>query len=246
MTDRLSHVSDINFDRAFAQQLPAAEQQRMSAHLAHCSRCRGRQSQLAEERAAFLAAAPNWREYSVQHGRASAPLPRRRPRLWMSLSAATALAAWAAACLLMSTRLIAPSPISTRIKGGAQLGFYVKHGSQVTRGRPDQVVHPGDVLRFTYSSPAATYFALLGRDDRRASLFYPNANKAIALAKGADVALDFGVEIDAEPGEERMYALFCSEPVELLPLVAALDKADALATPQGCLVRELRLRKVIP
>ena len=242
MMDSRSHVSDISFDRAFAQQLSAAEQRHVSDHIAGCPRCRQRQSYLEQERAAFLAAAPSWREYRARHGRA-APAPRKRPRLWMSLTAATALAA---AALLMSTRLIAPSAISTRIKGGAQLGFYVKHGTQVARGRPDQVVHPGDVLRFTYSSPAATYFALMGHDARHASLFYPNAEQAVALAKGADVALDFGVEIDAEPGDEHMYALFCSEAVALPPLIAALDKADALAPPQGCLVRELRLHKVIP
>jgi hypothetical protein len=243
MTDSRSHVSDISFDRAYAQQLSAAEQRLVSDHVASCPRCRQRQSYLEQERAAFLAAAPSWGDYTAQHGRAAPAPPRKLPRFWMPLTTATALAA---AALLMSTRLMAPSAISTRTKGGAQLGFYVKHGSQVVRGRPDHVVHPGDVLRFTYSSPAATYFALLGRDARHASLFYPDAKQAIALAKGAEVPLDFGVEIDAVPGDEHMYALFCSEAVALPPLLAALDKADTLAPPGGCSVRELQLRKAIP
>jgi hypothetical protein len=209
----MEHLSDISFDRAFARELPATEQQRMAAHLANCARCRERQSYLAEERAAFLGSA-----------------------------AAVALAA--AVLLLLPMQL--PSAVHTRIKGAAQVGFYVKHGAQVTRGRPDQVVHPGDVLRFTYSSPLPTHFALLGRDDRRASLFYPRGDETIALAQGTDVALDFGVEIDGEPGQERIFALFCAEPVALLPLLAALEQTSTLPPPAHCSVRELRLRKAVP
>lgn len=233
-----SHVSDIGFDRAFAQELPAAEQQSLVAHVASCARCRERQSYLAEERAAFLDGAASSRAYTALRGRAMRARSKRA-LLW-SLSAATALAA---AFVLMPTRLAMHTGI--RAKGGAQIGFYVKHGSQVTRGRPDQVVHPRDVLRFTYSSPEPTHFALLGRDDRHASLFYPRGNETIALEKGTDVALDFGVEIDGEPGQERIFALFCSKPAALSPLLAALEQSVTLPA-TDCVVRELRLRKAVP
>ena len=241
------HVSDISFDRAYAHELPAAEQLRLNAHLAECERCRERQRFLAEERAAFLAEAPGWGEYCAQRGQL-APVPKRaqRARWLLPLSAAVALAA---SFLLMSSRITSPlnnRTNSTHIKGGAQLGFYIKRGAQVSRGRADDVVRPDDVLRFTYSSPEPTYFALMGRDEHSAMLFYPVANQAAALPKGTDVPLGFGVEIDAQPGQERIYALFCSEPVKLSPIVTALERTDELIAPAHCLVRELRLNKVVP
>lgn len=227
------HISDISFDRAFVDELPADEHERMQRHLTHCARCRERQGLLADDRAAFLSAAPSFQAYRA--GRTGA----QKSKLWWPLAAA-------ACVLLASAQVWMPSAISTRIKGSEQIGFYRKRGSQVTRGAPDQVVQPGDVLRFTYTCTEPRYFALMGRDAHSAVLFYPVGSRATRLPKAADEPLGFGIEVDAQPGTENIYALFCAEPVALSPIVSTLDRTAKLEAPRDCVVRELRLRKVVP
>ncbi|HTU58463.1 MAG TPA: hypothetical protein VMF89_08515, partial [Polyangiales bacterium] len=113
-------------------------------------------------------------------------------------------------------------------------------------GRPDQTVQPGDVLRFTYSTSEPKYFALMGRDAQSAVLFYPVSGHATKLPKAADAPLGFGIEVDAQPGAEHIYALFCTEPVALGPIVSTLDRTAKLDAPRSCVVRDLQLRKVVP
>ena len=70
---------------------------------------------------------------------------------------------------------------------------------------PATRVYPGDLLRFTYSNAAPAYLALLGRDRRSASVYFPAADQAERVAAGRDQALDFSLELDGELGEERLY-----------------------------------------
>jgi len=226
------HVSDISFDRAFVEELSDDEAQRVERHVAQCARCRERQSYLAEDRAAFLKAAPSFQAYRAARG------PAKKRSLWWPLAAA-------ACVLLASSQVLFPRAL-TRIKGSEQIGFYIKRGAQVTRGLPDQVVKPGDVLRFTYSCSEPKYFALMGRDAQSAVLFYPVAGQATKLPKAADEPFGFGIEVDAQPGAEHIYALFCTEPVALSPIVSTLDRTAKLEAPHSCVVRELQLRKVVP
>lgn len=227
------HISDISFDRAFVDELSADEQQRLHMHLGQCARCRERHGLLADDRAAFLSAAPSFQAY--RGGRKET----QKTKLWWPLAAA-------ACVVLAAAQALIPSAISTRVKGSEQIGFYLKRGSQVTRGGPDQVVQPGDVLRFTYTCTEPRYFALIGRDAHSAVLFYPVGGQATKLPKAADEPLGFGIEVDAQPGTENIYALFCADPVALSPIVNTLDRTAKMEAPRSCVVRELKLRKVVP
>ncbi|HTU59168.1 MAG TPA: zf-HC2 domain-containing protein, partial [Polyangiales bacterium] len=79
------HVSDISFDRASVHELSSDEAQRMEQHLADCARCRQRQRFLAEDRAAFLTAAPSFQAYRAARGPAQSP---KKSSLWWPLAAA--------------------------------------------------------------------------------------------------------------------------------------------------------------
>jgi hypothetical protein len=110
----------------------------------------------------------------------------------------------------------------------------VKRGSDVRRGERGDTLAPGDALRFTYTNPQRSYFALFNLDAQAASIYFPGAASAAPLRGGSQVALDFSVELDAQLGEERVFGVFCSEPFELEPLRAALKANGGLPARPGC------------
>jgi hypothetical protein len=95
-------------------------------------------------------------------------------------------------------------------------------------------VHPGEQLRFSYTSDTATHLALFGRDARAVTTYYPLDADAPRVEPGRDVALDFGVELDERPGPERIHALFCPQPIALAPMRDALARSGRLPVPPGC------------
>jgi len=247
------HPSDFVLDRAYADELDAEERGRFVAHLAECDACRARHEGLAAEHEAFLSQAPSLQAHaelvkalgqpgrSARTGRERAGTQRRAWRgTWLALSSACAVAASLWLVLAKPTTLVAPT---TRSKGSAQLGFFIKHGSHVARGRSGSEVYPHDVLRFTYSSSEDVHLAIFGRDARGAMQYFPSQATSLALPAGMDVPLDFGLELDAEPGAERIYALFCPHAFDAQAVRLQLEAADAPSVPQACSLRVLHLQK---
>jgi hypothetical protein len=149
----------------------------------------------------------------------------------------------AALALLISIRPDRSGFASERSKGGFALGFYIKHGTHVRRGNSGEVVSPQDQLRFTYSSEAPFYFALLGRDARFANVYFPASNTAAPLRAASNGALDFSLLLDAEPGDEHFYAVACPSAFALEPLRRALLDTRELVAAPGCHVHRILLHK---
>ena len=63
------------------------------------------------------------------------------------------------------------------------------------------------------------------------------------VGPGRDVALDFGIELDAQPGNEQIHALFCPQPIALAPMRDALARTGRLPVPSGCHVDVIVLEK---
>ncbi len=228
-------ISDLVLDELAAGELAPESMARVQAHLTTCERCASRRNTFQREREAFLAAAPSFDAHAVLVGR---KLQRRHwpaARAWW-LGAALAACAVVA---LLGPQLQPP----TRSKGGPHVDFFVKHAQRVERGTLGQSVQPGDLLRFTYSTDAPRYLALLDRDARGASTFYPASTQAVRVAQGANVALAFSVELDTSLGPERIYAVFCSEAFVVEPLRAALANTDSLPAPPGCQIDVITLNK---
>lgn len=225
-------ISDLTFDRSFARELAVAEQQALDAHVASCVRCSLRRDVLQTQRAAYHERVPTWQT----------SVARSRRRLVGRIGAISGVVLAAAAALLI---VFMPKAelAAVRSKGGGQLGVFIKHGEQVTRARSGDVVKRGDVLRMTYTSPRRSQFALLHRDARKASIYYPLAERTQAIEPGRDVPLDFGIELDSLPGEERLFALFCDQPTLLEPLRAALEAAGELRSSAHCQVDTMTLSK---
>ena len=231
--------SDLTFDALTAAELEPGERDALEQHVAGCSDCQARRSVHAQEREAFLALAPSFGALRTQM-RARTQPPRHPRRLG-------APHAWAAAALCAAA-LLAVQPWrtsnSTRSKGAPRLGLFIKRVETIRRGATGDEVSAGELLRFTYSSDTAVYFALLNVDARGARAYFPSGRVAATrLPSGQDVALDFSVELDAEPGVERMLGVFCQKPFETTPLIAALVHAAELPEMPGCHVDEMALRK---
>ncbi len=228
-------LSELALDEWASGELDAPTRERTRAHLDQCAHCRARHAALERERTEFYEAAPSFDRHArrVRRARASPPRPHR------------ALATAAAAMTVAAAVLVAVFVRSdqTRLKGGPSIAYYVKRGSQVTAGDAATVVRPGDLLRFVYTSDRDRHFALFNRDARSASVYYPAGVDAIAVRAGQAVPLEFSVELDDVPGDESVYALFCSHRFALEPLRAALADTGRLPVPAKCQVDILRLRK---
>jgi hypothetical protein len=206
----------------------------MRVHVEECARCALRWEALAKQRTDFLERMPSWRHLQ---GQQRAKLPSNW--LW---GGGAALAA-----SLLLTFWLAPSVDTPglRSKGGPRIGAYVKHGAEITRADTGSTVFPGDHVRFTYSSDRSVYFALLNRDALHATTYFPLGPETTLLAAGHDVALDFSIKLDGQPGSEQIHGLFCEEPQQLEPLRAALQATGRLSPPPRCRVDVLTLEKKV-
>ena len=193
------------------------------AHVATCRRCRDRLDQHERERAHF-----------------AVPLGPRRRRALLVASLGAAFAMAAAIALVAAPR--ADHGGSTRTKGAASIGFFVKHGEVVRRGGAGERVAPGDALEFTASSDRLAYLAIISVDAAQvASAYYPDAAMAAPIAAGADQVLPLSVVLDQVTGTERIRGVFCDHPFAVEAMKAQI--AAGAAAPDGCTIDALTIEK---
>lgn len=230
-------VSDLALDQLLGDSAEPAEHARVLAHLTACMRCALRYEALANQRAGFLERVPSWQRLRAQRETAGRGGGRRR---WLFGGGAVVAAASLLLALSLARGGAAPG---LRSKGGPRIGAYVKHGDRVARADNGSKVRPGDRVRFTYSSDEPVHFALLNRDALHATTYFPLGARTEPVAAGHDVALDFSIKLDGQPGSERIHGLFCREPVQLEPLRAALQATGELPPLPNCRVDVLTLEK---
>jgi hypothetical protein len=235
-----SCVSDLRFDRMFAGELGDDETRAIDAHVASCDLCGARRHEL--ERARAVGADEVALEASALHARRSARNPRSR--FARVASVGLGLAALAAGVWLA---LVPARPASElRWKGAHGFGFYVQRGSAVYRGAPGERLVPGDRLRFVARTREPRFLAVLSLDgEQHASVYYPGGARAAALtAADGEQALPASVKLDAVLGAETLYALFCTDPLPLEPLRAALEqRRAAFVAPAGCELETMLVHK---
>jgi hypothetical protein len=228
-------VSDLELDEWASGELDPMARDRTAQHVMGCSHCRARHQEFERERAEFYAAAPTF----DSHARRFVPQrvsARRRHAPLLAVTGIVAIAAAVAIAMLPSLR-------ETRLKGGPSLGYFVKRAGHVWAGDSSTVLMPGDLLRFTYTTERDSYLAVLDQDARSTQVYFPNGARAAFVPRGVAVALDFSVQLDSTPGEERVYALFCETSVEIAPVRASLVDSGRFEPPDGCKLDTLTLRK---
>jgi hypothetical protein len=230
-------ISDLAFDQLLGASAEPGQSVRLLAHVETCMRCALRYEAIASQRAGFLERMPSWQRL---HAQRSAARRRGGPRRW--LFGGAAVAAGLALAFSLAQGEAAPG---LRSKGGPRIGAYVKHGERVARADDGSTVRPGDYIRFTYSSDQPVHFALLNRDALRATTYFPLGAQTAKVAAGHDVALDFSIKLDGQPGSEQIHGLFCQRPVPLEPLRAALQATGKLPPLPHCRVDVLTLEKKV-
>jgi hypothetical protein len=253
-------LSGLALDRLRAGELGGAREAAARAHVAGCARCAGLLDAATRE-AGTPGALPPRRMPSAP---APSPAPvfldrldrldleaaRRRRRRVMTGGGALAAAA-AAAVLLFHLGPGTGPGTGVRIKGNARLGFYVKHGDDVRSGSAGERVEPGDTIRFTVTTRAPCWVAVMSRDGSgHASVYYPaGSERMAAVDAGNDVALPAATTLDGVPGAERICAFFCERPLDNEPLRLELEgsgAAEQRPPPAGCTRDCLTLDKVGP
>jgi hypothetical protein len=233
-------LTDLTLDTWSGGELDRAATERASAHTAVCERCRCRRAVLDAERVAFYAAADSFSAHATQVRSGRHAQPRQAGR-WAFGGVLAALAA-TATLVLMPGRLP-----GTRQKGGPSLSFFVKRSDHVLSGSRSLALHPGDMIRFAYSSESPSYLALFNRDARSTGVYFPSgpgSSRAARVKSGSEVALDFSVELDDVLGDEQVHALFCPEPFELGSVLTKLRETGKLPVPTDCQDATLTLHKV--
>lgn len=221
--------SDLVLDEWFAAELKPDARAQLDVHLLACKHCDERVLEARQQRQSFLRAAPTFAAHARLSGR---HVPRRHMADWLpgAVTGALALVAGLLLMLRASDELLP----GTRIKGRPQLGFYVKRGERVELGVSGDRVNAGDQLHFSYSSPLPTHLAVLGWDGARAALYYPEVQVSEALIAGSARLLDFAIDLDDSPGEQRIIGVFCQAAFDPEALRVALGRSGRLPTREGC------------
>jgi hypothetical protein len=257
MTLRGEHCpSDLSLDCWLAGELTPAAARVWEGHLASCEGCERRRAARLEARRNFAQEAPPFASLvaaaqAAPHSAAlgSGPVPRRRtsPLRWLG---GFALAAAALIALALGTPWRGPpnDGAGTRTKGGpASLGWVVRRGERVFAGRPEQSLRPGDGVRFTILARAPVFGAVIGLDaSGQAIVYYPEADE-LAWIEAGNQLLPAVIELDARPGDERLYAVFCESAVPIASVTEAIERSpDAPALPVGCSSERHTLQRETP
>lgn len=244
-------ITDLVFDRWRAGELDPSSIETYEAHLETCERCQRRHDTIEAEAEAFRSEFPRLNLAAKQPVSQVVELRPKRSRWLGWASAGAALAAAATFALVVSppanedgAGALSEQPGTVRTKGSSHIRFFVKHGDQVRRGDDGQVVHPGDQLRFTLTTPRPAYVAIVSLDAARVvSTYYPKSERSAAVGAGRDQALDSSVLLDQTLGKERIWGIFCEAPFDLEPLRAALQRQGKLPPLPACTVDEVSIVK---
>lgn len=237
-------LSDLAMDRLLAEELSKEGEREARKHLFGCLECTARMSTLKAGRDAFLAdPAPHLFVVKSSAEEAAAPVIPLWRRALRSKIAGGAIAAGAVLFGVMLS-VAQQDESGTRRKGSAQqLGFYVKHETEVRRGNSGEVVAPGDSLRFTYSIEEPKHLAIIGVDAAdKASVYFPEGQVTSEMPEGRDVALPLAALLDETLGRETIYGVFCEQPVSVEKMRAAFESGVSSA-PEGCALEKMTIEK---
>jgi hypothetical protein len=106
-------------------------------------------------------------------------------------------------------------PLETVTQLQTTLRFQVLRGNHFEPIREYASLHENDILRFYYDSVEADYLYLFSVDDNGTiTSYYPEGQgTSIPIARGRNVPLPDGVQLDSYVGAERFFALFTSLPL---------------------------------
>lgn len=251
---RTNCPSNFAFDRLVAGEHDAKMAASLRLHLAGCALCTERVNGLRIAQAAFA----ETHELMVPAAlgkRLSKPRAADadgQPAWWRTwqgwLAPSAGLVAVAAAALFLMQPLT-PSSVqrrhdTTRVKGALGMTFYVQHDGVVAQGGDQDVVYPGDALRFSFAAPTPGFIYLLGIDVTGAATMYFATSGDMAVAMGAEpLLMPDSIVLDQTLGREAYWGLHCQARQESAELIEQLSKTGTLSDVAGCAVATIVLEK---
>jgi hypothetical protein len=232
-------LSDFAIDELVAARSLHVEPARESAaHLATCSRCAARLAEFEAVEPPTLAEAPSAKRST-----------RRRAISLMYAGLATLLllggfSAVRSHVLPMGGDTATSSvDDTTRTKGALSLVVIVRDTSgNVRRITPEEVVHPGESLRFELTTAESGYVGVIGLDAAGVTTVYaPAQGTMTSVTKGSPAALPDTIVMDETLGTERLVAVVCGEPRSAQQLKTAGERALRAAGGDPTRVRGLQL-----
>jgi hypothetical protein len=251
-------ASHLIFDRWQAGELPPDEIAKLEAHLAACPRCSERRDALLGNHEVFDVATPDWLRDAAREpagaepiltppsARSASPLASvSRGARWLPVGASVVALA-AVIFLVVRSRQSGSIDERERLKGGATLGYHVKHDGIVREGTAGEALAPGDAVQFSYSANRSGHLAVFSVDGaKRASTYWPRGERATPVTLGRDVSLPESIVLDDVLGPETIYALLCAEPVLVEPIRSELERfPEREPRVEGCTTERLGFVKV--
>lgn len=208
-------------------------------HAAMCESCQARIEDMRRSHAQWKLTQPKAEPFlqQVEHKQIAKPTHRHR-----YIAGLSSLAVAAAALFFLRPAEL-PVANGIRAKGAASLSVYVKRGDRVWTGGEREELHAGDKLGFAYTSTAAGYIVILGRDAAgQTNVYYPATHSAAPIpAVHSESDLPFAVELDTATGKEAILTYFCTTPVSTAEL---RERTRArLGPPESCVLREFAYTK---
>ena len=241
--------SRYRLDRMIALELAPADIATVQEHLSECERCACIVSDARDEQQRFVELPQALHQRVHERSQGASP-PVDHPAgvslsrwAWAFAMAATVGAVW----IGWPSQPHEPMGETVRTKGSAT-NFYVMHEGEIRPGTDGEHVHPGDSIQFVYASDRDTYLAIVSIDGAgKATAYYDDDGRAAKLARSPRTTLDRSTVLDDTLGEEIIYTLFCPGPLELQPVLRALERAPTQPPRgSGCAVDAYRLIKTAP
>jgi hypothetical protein len=183
--------------------------------------------------------APRELARAAERGAARGGSAKRTTRsIGVGFACAAAAAAW------LALRPNERDGVGVRIKGSANLGFYVKRAGEVFEAGEGAALRPNDELRFRYSATQASWLAVLGIDAaRRVSQYYPAGGGMRAIEAGRDVLLPEATRLDETLGDELVVGVFCESDRALPAVLQRLGSDPNAKAEPGCRLERIRITK---
>jgi hypothetical protein len=229
----VDHVSNLRLDQLITGDLGKGVEEATRAHLGSCADCDARHRALLHD--AEVCRADPRLLLAAEDSRTRLDAARHRPsRRPLRFATTTAVVAAAAAAVVLSFG--APRDrLAVRLKGDLAMDVFVRHADAgpmpaIEIALPDQIVHPGDQLRFRVAAPLAGYFGVIAIDPVGAvGAYAPAGEQLVAVPAGARVLLDGAVELDGSLGRERLLGVLCIAPASKAAIARGVSQALAIA-----------------
>jgi hypothetical protein len=232
----ITHLARFQLERLAADMPQARVAPALRVHVGSCDQCGTRLRALVAARAQFLSAHPAVPFACQVVARAEHLGPERKLPWWLAAGFVHGVVVALALTLALLGWLGHDAAASwSRASGVASFRVFATRGAEERRVRDGDTLARGNRLAFEYSLERPRYFMLLGIDATGAIVRYLPESDDAFLSATSGRRLSEQIDVGSQRGDERLYALFASEPLSEVAARHAIARAvgGALASGQG-------------